>query len=183
MTDLQERFSLTEKTLQSQLELTHLLTQEAQRFLDLQYTTAKRSITQTEAQLRALTAAEDAHAVLAASSEMAAAARDRAMSYAQSVYEFAAQAQSQIVRLFEAQIAALSDAVLAATETVAPSSPVVGPVALALVKSTVEVTKAAARTFAAAPMQAARSPDSPPPVDEPSRSEAPGGGSRRKKAE
>ena len=38
MNDLQERFSgLSEKMLQSQLELTHLFTQEVERFLDLLY--------------------------------------------------------------------------------------------------------------------------------------------------
>jgi phasin family protein len=182
MNDLQERFSgLSEKALQSQLELTHLFTQEVERFLDLQYTTAKQSISQAETQLRALTAAHDLQEVLAANSEMAAQARDSTTSYVQSVYEFAAQAQSQLMRLVEAQIAAVSDAVLAATETVAPSTSVVGPVTLALVKSTVEATKAAAHTFASTPLQTATSPANPPPVNEPSRSAAAGTGNKRKK--
>lgn len=151
MENLQERWNvLKEQSLQFHLHSADFMMQALQRLADLQFETAKRSIEESAMLLKALMSAKDDQELTALSTEIGNAVRDHTLSYAKSIYEAAVDAQAESARGFRAQVKDFSDGLLADVEGIGETAPIGGPIAIALVKSTVAGTNAVVETLSRA---------------------------------
>src|SRR5690606_11551668 len=91
--------------------------------LDLNLKTAKEALDESLRSAKALTEVRNVQDLVALQSNVAQPNIDKALAYSRELYEVASQAQGEISKLVEAQIAQLNEEMLAALDKAAKAAP------------------------------------------------------------
>jgi phasin family protein len=119
---VQEQFSaFNQKALNAALNFAALSFANAERFLDMHIQAVKGSLEESAETFKALSSAKDSQELLALRSRLLETSVERASSYARTVYELVAEAQSETSELIEAEVAAFSEGMGSAVEKAARS--------------------------------------------------------------
>src|ERR1700674_1992216 len=120
---VQEQFSaFNQKALNAALNFAALSFANAERFLDMHIEAVKGSLEESAETFKAFSSAKDPQELLALRNRLLETSVERASSYARTVYELVAEAQSETSELIETQVAAFSEGVGSAVEQVARSA-------------------------------------------------------------
>jgi phasin family protein len=115
----------------------------AERLTALNLNTARVTLDDSVACVKALLAAKDPQEFLSLQSTLAQPMVEKSVAYARGVYEIASQAQEELSKLVEGQVADLNKNLAAALEKAAKSAPAGSDVALAAVKSAIDAANSA----------------------------------------
>jgi phasin family protein len=126
-----------------------------ERLLDLQLKTAKEALVDSLRRARALSEARNVQEMVALQSTAAQPGIDKAIAYSRTLYEVASQAQTELNKLVEAQMAQVNEEFLSALDKAAKAAPAGSEPAFAAFKSAMAMANTAYDTFARAARQAA----------------------------
>ena len=120
MVNVQEQFNaFNQKALSAALDFAALSFSNAERFLGMHIEAVKGSLEESAETFKAFSSAKDPQDLLALRSRLLEASVERASSYARTVYELVAEAQSETTQLIEAQATAFNQGVGSAVEQAA----------------------------------------------------------------
>jgi phasin family protein len=129
---VQEQFNaFNQKALSAALDFAALSFSNAERFLGMHIEAVKGSLEESAETFQAFSSAKDPQELLALRSRLLEASVERASSYARTVYELVAEAQSETTQLIEAQATAFNQGVGSAVEQAATPPEGVAPAAVA----------------------------------------------------
>jgi len=109
----------------------------AEEFFDLNLKTAKAASADAVKQIKALAAARDVQELTSLQTSFAQANAEKLLGYGRAVYGWSSEAQGEISRLVEAQIAEVNKSVAAALDKAAKAAPSGSEFAFAAVKSAI----------------------------------------------
>ena len=127
----------------------------AERAIGVQMEYAKGALNQATADALAIAHAKDVQELLALRAKMAESALETLMGFSRSLYEAAAETQSEFGKLAEERMSSLQAAVAESVEQAVKSAPAGSDVAVAAIKSSLAATTAAYDTFSKAAKHAA----------------------------
>ncbi|WP_341679451.1 phasin family protein [Niveibacterium sp. SC-1] len=127
----------------------------AERLVNLNLSTARAFLEDSVANTKALFGAKDVQELLTLQSGLAQPALEKAVAYTRSVYEIATQAQEEITKLVEGQVAEANKSVSTALDKAAKSAPAGSDVAVAAVKSAIAAANSAYDSMSKAAKQVA----------------------------
>ncbi len=119
----------------------------AERAVAVQLEYAKGALKQATLNVRALSQAKDMQEFLAMRTRIAENTLENLMGYSRSLYEVAAEAQSELGKLAEERMTSFQQAVTETVELAAKSAPAGSDVAVAAVRSSLAATTAAFDSF------------------------------------
>lgn len=139
-----EQFAaVKEANLTAALTLANSAFANAERLTALNLNTARGAFDDSVAGVKALLSAKDAQEFISLQSTLAQPMVEKSMAYARSVYEIASQAQEEVTKLVDGQVAELNKNLAAALEKAAKSAPAGSDVALAAVKTAIDAANSA----------------------------------------
>jgi phasin family protein len=141
-------------SIEAALTVANITLQSTERLLDLQLKTAKEALVDSMRSARALSEAKNVQEMVALQSTAAQPGIDKAIAYSRSLYEVASQAQTELNKLVEAQMAQVNEEFLAALDKAAKAAPAGSEPAFAAFKSAMAMANTAYDTFAKAARQA-----------------------------
>lgn len=127
----------------------------AERLAALNLNTARAMLEDGVATTKTLMSAKDAQELAGLQAKVAQPMVDKAVAYARSVYEIAAEGQQEFAKLFEGQIAEMNKTFNAALEQAAKAAPAGSEGVFAAIKSSVETANSLYDNAAKAAKQAA----------------------------
>lgn len=151
-----DRFmQLGKSSIEAALTVANITLQSTERLLDLQLKTAKEALVDGMRSARAMSEAKNVQEIVALQSTVGQPGIDKAIAYSRSLYEVASQAQTELNKLVEAQMAQVNEEFLAALDKAAKAAPAGSEPAFAAFKSAMAMANTAYDTFAKAARQAA----------------------------
>jgi len=133
-----EDFSAQAKNnLEQALKFAETTADAAEELFDLNLKTAKAASADAMKQIKALTAAKDVHELSSLQTSFAQANTEKLLGYGRAVYGWSAEAQGELGKLVEAQMAEINKSVAAALDKAAKSAPSGSEFAFAAVKSAI----------------------------------------------
>ena len=127
--------------------LTRISMDSAERTMAIQLDYAKGAVKQAAITARAFGQVKDVNELVSMRARMAENALENAMGYSRSLYEVAAEAQSELGKLAEERMSAFQQAVSDNVDQAAKSAPAGGDLVAAAFKSSLAATTAAFDTF------------------------------------
>lgn len=115
----------------------------AERLTALNLNAARGAFDDSVASVKAILAAKDPQELVNLQSSLAQPLVEKSVAYARSVYEIASQAQEEIAKLVDGEVADLNKNLAAALEKAAKSAPAGSDVALAAVKTAIDAANSA----------------------------------------
>jgi len=153
-----DRFmQIGKSSIEAALTVANITLQSTERLLDLNLKTAKEALDESMRSARALTEAKNVQDMVALQSTAAQPGLDKAIAYSRSVYEVATQAQTELNKLIEAQMAQVNGELIAALDNAAKTAPAGSEPAFAAFKSAMAMASTAYDTFTKVARQAADS--------------------------
>lgn len=146
---------LSKAGFEAALNVANITLQSTERLLDLNLKTAKEALDESLRSAKALTEVRNVQDLVALQSNVAQPNIDKALAYSRELYEVASQAQGEISKLVEAQIAQLNEEMLAALDKAAKAAPAGSEPAFAAFKSALAMANSAYDTFSKVTRQAA----------------------------
>ncbi|HVS25885.1 MAG TPA: phasin family protein [Burkholderiales bacterium] len=143
---------LNKNTLENTLRFAKITMESAERLVKLQLETAKQAIEENAKNAKALSEVKDLQEVVALRTKLAEAGVEKALDYSRSVYEVAAQAQTELAKLFEESLSAYTKDLVGAIEKTSKNAPG-SEMAVAALKSTMAATQAAVDSMTKAAKQ------------------------------
>jgi phasin family protein len=137
------------------LKLVETSTDAAEELFDLNLKTAKAAAADAVKQLKALATAKDVQELTTLQTAFAQANAEKVAGYARAIYGWATQAQSEVSKLFETQVAELNKNVATALDKAAKSAPSGSEFAFAAAKSALSTANQAYDAFSKAGKQVA----------------------------
>ena len=154
-----DRFMILGKSsIEAALTVANITLQSTGRLLDLNLRTAKEALDESVRSAKTLAEAKNVQELVALQSNAAQPGIDKAVSYSRSVYEVATEAQSELGRLFETQMAQVSEEVASVLDKAAKTAPAGSEPAFAALRSAMAMANNAYDTFTKAARQATDSP-------------------------
>jgi phasin family protein len=144
-------------SIEAALTVANITLQSTERLLDLNLKTAKEALVQGIRSARALTEAKNVQEIVELQSTTAQPGLDKAIAYSRGLYEVASQAQSELSKLVETQMAQVNGELIAALDKAAKTAPVGSEPAFAALKSAVAMANSAYDNFTKVARQAADS--------------------------
>ena len=133
---------------------TRISMDSAERTINVQLEYAKGALSQASLTARAVAGAKDVQELISLRGKIAENALENLMGYSRSLYEVAAEAQSEFSRLAQERMSRFQQAVSDGVDQAAGSTPGGSDAAVAAFKSSLAATTAAFDTFAKAAKQA-----------------------------
>ena len=134
-----EQFSAVAKAnLENLISLANSNVARAERLAALNINTARAALEDGVAATKTLLAAKNPQDVAGLQASIAQPMVDKAVAYARSVYEIAAEAQQEVAKLVEAQVAELNKNITSALEQAAKAAPAGSEPVFAAIKSSME---------------------------------------------
>ncbi len=124
-----------------------------ERVFGLSLEIGKESLAEASKNAKALADVKDAHALMDLRTKATEASVEKALDYSRTMYEVAANTQSQLSAMFEQHTSELNKNFATAVENAVKSAPIGADVALAAVKSTVAASSAAMESMTKAAKQ------------------------------
>ncbi len=153
--DAPEQFAAASKAnLESLLAQANTTFARAERLAALNLNTARSVLEDSAANTKALLAVKDPQDLVKLQATLAQPIVDKAVAYARSVYEIAAEGQNDVSKLFEAQIADLNKNLATALDQAAKSAPAGTEPAFAAVKQAIAAANSAYDSVSKATKQA-----------------------------
>jgi phasin family protein len=134
-------------TVESAARLSRISMDGAERAIAVQLEYAKGALTQATLNARAVTKAKDVQELLSLRTRIAENTLENVMGYSRSLYEVAAEAQSELGKLAEERMSSFQQAVTDTVEQAARSAPAGSDVAVAAIRSSMAATTAAFDSF------------------------------------
>jgi phasin family protein len=151
-----DRFiQIGQSSIETALTVANITLQSTERLLDLHMKTAKEALDESMRSAKALSEAKNVQDMVALQSTAAQPGIDKAIAYSRGLYEVASQAQAEINKLVEAQMAQVNDGFIAALDKAAKAAPAGSEPAFAAFKSAMAMANTAYDTFSKAARQAA----------------------------
>jgi phasin family protein len=138
---------ISNSTVETAARLTRISMDSTERVIALQLEFAKSSLEQATKTARAVAGAKDVQDLFALRARGAESAVEKLMGYSRSLYEVAAEAQSEFSRIAEERMASFQQVISDGVEQAAKASPAGGDVAVAAMKSSLAATTAAFDTL------------------------------------
>ena len=138
---------IASRTVDSAARLTRISMDSAERAVAVQLAYAKGAIGQATLNARAVSQARDVQELLSLRTQIAENAVENLMGYSRSLYEVAAEAQSELGKLAEERMTSFQQAVTESVDLATQSAPAGSDVAVAAIKSSLAATTAAFDTF------------------------------------
>jgi phasin family protein len=142
-------------TVETAARVARISMDSTERVIALQLDFAKQSLENVTRAARAVAGAKDVQELLALRTRNAESVVEKWMGYSRSLYEVAAEAQSEFSKLAEERMASFQQAISETVEQAAKSTPAGGDVAVAAMKSSLAATTAAFDSFNKAAKQIA----------------------------
>jgi phasin family protein len=142
-----------EASVAAALSLANSAFANAERLTTLNLNTARAAFDDSVAGVKALLSAKNPQEFLSLQSTLAQPMVEKSVAYARSVYEIASQAQEEVAKLVDSQVAELNKTLAATLEKAAKSAPAGSEVALAAVKTAIDAANSAYDTVAKAVKQ------------------------------
>ena len=142
-------------SIEAALTVANITLQSTERLLDLNLKTAKEALDESMRSAKALSEAKNVQDIVALQSTAAQPGIDKAIAYSRSLYEVASQAQTELNKLVEAQMAQVNEEFMAALDKAAKSAPAGSEPAFAAFKSAMAMANTAYDTFSKVARQAA----------------------------
>lgn len=142
-------------SIEAALTVANITLQSTERLLDLNLKTAKEALDESMRSAKALSEAKNVQDIVALQSTAAQPGIDKAIAYSRSVYEVASQAQTELNKLVEAQMAQVNGEFMAALDKAAKAAPAGSEPAFAAFKSAMAMANTAYDTFSKVARQAA----------------------------
>lgn len=133
----EQLIALNKTNLDAAMRLAGVALQSVEKLVDLNMETAKAALADSANSVRALAAVKDPRDLVALRDRMLQPTLEKASTYARSVYDVAASAQSEINKLFEAQIADYNKSVVAVLDKAGTNAPAGAEFAVAALRSAV----------------------------------------------
>jgi phasin family protein len=130
-------------TVETAARVARISMDSTERVIALQLDFAKQSLENVTRAARAVAGAKDVQELLALRTRNAESVVEKWMGYSRSLYEVAAEAQSEFSKLAEERMASFQQAISETVEQAAKSTPAGGDVAVAAMKSSLAATTAA----------------------------------------
>jgi len=134
---------ISNATVETAARLTRISMDSTERVIALQLDFAKTSLEQATKTARAVAGAKDVQELFALRARNAESAVEKLMGYSRSLYEVAAEAQSEFSKLAEERMASFQNVISESVEQAAKATPAGGDVAVAAMKSSLAATTAA----------------------------------------
>jgi len=149
-----EQFAATkEANVAAALALANSAFANAERLTSLNLNTARSAFDDSVAAVQALLAVKDPKELIALQTTLAQPLVEKSVAYARSVYEIASQAQEEVAKLVDGQVAEFNKGIATALEKAAKSAPAGSEVALAAVQTAIEAANSAYDSVAKAVKQ------------------------------
>ena len=132
-----------EANLAAALTLANSAFANAERLTALNLNTARGAFDDSVAGVKALLSAKDPQEFVSLQSTLAQPLVEKSVAYARSVYEIASQAQEEVAKLVDGQVADLNKNLAATLEKAAKSAPAGSEVALAAVQTAIDAANSA----------------------------------------
>ncbi|MFZ3321247.1 MAG: phasin family protein [Usitatibacter sp.] len=142
-------------TMESAARFTKISMDGAERAIGLQLEYAKGTLSRATREALAISRAKDVQEFLALRTKMTESTLEGLMGYSRSLYEVAAETQSEFGKLAEERMSSFQQAVTESVDQAAKSAPAGSDVAVAAIKSSLAATTAAFDTFSKAAKHAA----------------------------
>ena len=142
-------------TVETAARVARISMDSTERVIALQLDFAKQSLENVTRAARAVAGAKDVQELLALRTRNAESVVEKWMGYSRSLYEVAAEAQSEFSKLAEERMASFQQAISETVEQAAKSTPAGGDVAVAAMKSSLAATTDAFDSFNKAAKQIA----------------------------
>lgn len=132
-----------ESNVEAALSLANSAFANAERLTTLNLNTARSAFDDSVANVQALLAAKDPQEFVKLQSSLAQPLVEKSVAYVRNVYEIASQAQEEVAKLVDGQVAELNKNLAAALEKAAKSAPAGSEVALAAVQTAIDAANSA----------------------------------------
>jgi len=142
--------------LETLLGLTHKAFAGVEKLVELNLQMARSTLSESADNASAALSAKDAQQLLALQAGLLQPAAEKAAAYSRSVYDIAAEANAEVVKVAEAQVAAARQALAAVIENAAKNAPAGTENGVALVKQAMEAANSAFDNVQKASKQAAQ---------------------------
>ena len=142
-------------TVETAARLTRISIDSAERAMAIQLEYAKGALKQANLTAQAVSQVKDVPQLIALRTRLAENAVENMMGYSRSLYEVASDAQAELSRLAEQNMASYQQAVVEAVDQATKAAPAGSDVAVAAMKSSMAATTAAFDTFNKAARQVA----------------------------
>lgn len=142
-----------EANVDAALSLANSAFANAERLTSLNLSTARSAFDDSVAAVQALLAVKEPQDLVKLQSSLAQPLVEKSVAYARSVYEIASQAQEEVAKLVDGQVAELNKTLAAALEKAAKSAPAGSEVALAAVQTAIDAANSAYGSVAKAVKQ------------------------------
>lgn len=151
-----EQFAAVSKAqVESLLSIANTAFASAERLANLNLTAARALLEDSIANAKTVLGAKDVQELLTLQTSLAQPIVEKTVAYSRSVYEIGAQAQEEISKLVEGQLAEVNKSVSATLDKAAKSAPAGSDVAIAAVKSAIAAANSAYDSLTKATKQVA----------------------------
>src|SRR5712691_7390766 len=151
-----EKFpELNKKNIDNALRIAKTTMASSERLIKLQLEAAKQTIEENAKNAKALSEVQNLQEVMALRAKLAGSGVENALSYSRKVYEVAAQAQTELAKLFEEGLTVYTENLVNVVEKTTRSAPAGSDLAIAALKSTVAATQAVVDSMTKAARQVA----------------------------
>src|SRR5574341_226989 len=115
--------ALNKANVETALSVANIYIDGTERLIEVQLTAAKAAVADAAKNAKIIANAKDAQGLTGLQSELVAPSIDKLVGYSRSVYEIAAQTQSELAQVVEERVSEFNKTVIATLETVAKSAP------------------------------------------------------------
>jgi len=146
---------LGKSSVEAALSLATITLQSTERLVGLQMKTAKEALDESIKTAKALTDVKNVQELLSFQSTAAQPSMDKVVAYSRSLYEVAAETQTQISKVFEERMSKVSGELVAAMDKAVKTAPAGSETAIAAFKSAVAAASTAYDTMSKVAREAA----------------------------